>query len=298
VGEPEMGAREANHQIERILVALDASAHSLAALEAAASMAARFDAELVALFVEDVNIRRLTELPFVQEVGFYSGRCRRVDVRELSRQLRIQAGRIRQYFKVTTRHIQTRCTFVEFRGHVSSEVLAAASDADVLILGKGAWSTVDTGRLAPEVRQILSQAPASMLVLRAGTRVEPPMRVVYDGTPLAEKALKTAVALGEHEDGHVRVFVLADDSDEASRLKKKVQNQLATSNVELSFQTLNEDSVSRLAYLVVHEERGTLVLPTSEHTLEDEAVLDFLDKTRAPVLMVRKGGKYAGTNDA
>lgn len=282
-----INAREGGHEIERILVALDPSAHSLAALEAAAAMATRVDAELLALFVEDVNIRRLTKLPFVQEVGFYSGSCRRVETQELSRQLRVQAGRVRRRFRVTTRQIEARCTFREIRGRVASEVLGAASEADVVILGKGAWSAVDTGRLAPEVREVLSEAPASTLVLQAGTEVESPMRVVYDGTSLAKKAVATAAALVKDDDGYLMIFILADDPDEASRLQEKVEQRLAETELQSSFQTLTEASVSRLAYLVAHEERGTLVLPVGAGALEDEAVLDFLDETNAPVLLVR-----------
>lgn len=277
--------QEAGHGVERILVALDPSAHSLAALKAAAVMAARFEAKLLALFVEDVNVRRLTEIPFVQEVGFYTGSCRRVETRELSRQLRVQAGSIRRHFRRRTQHIEARCTFREIRGRVASEVLKAAAEADVIILGKGAWSAVDTGRLAPEVRQVLGEAPASTLVLQADTEVEPPVRVVYTGTPLAQKALSIAAKLAE--DGRMLVFVLADDPDRASGLREQVREHLEGSELRLTFETLTEGSVARLAYLMAHEERGTLVLPTDVRAMKDEVLLDFLDETNAPVLLVR-----------
>jgi nucleotide-binding universal stress UspA family protein len=44
--------------IRRILVALDASPHSFAALEAAAHLAAHLEAELFGLYVEDENLLR------------------------------------------------------------------------------------------------------------------------------------------------------------------------------------------------------------------------------------------------
>jgi nucleotide-binding universal stress UspA family protein len=285
--------RGGEHGIEQIVVALDPSAHSMAALEAAVRMAGRLGADLQAIFIEDVNIRRLTELPFVQEVGLYTGSCRRVEVQELSRQLRGQAGRMRRRFWVMTRHIETRCTFREIRGRVASEVLSAAAEADVVIVGKGAWSPFDTERLAPPVREVLGEAPASSLVLRAGVQVEPPMRVVYDGTPLADKALATAAELAQDHNGQgmasipVMVFGLADDPEKASQLEERVRERLGETELEVSFQTLTEASVSRLAYLVAHEERGTLLLPAGTGTLEDEAVLDFLDETNAPVLLIR-----------
>ncbi len=286
------GSREADeqtedHGIKRILVALDPSMHSRAALEAAARMALRLDAELGGLFVEDVNVRRLAELPFVQEVGFFTGTCRRVETRELSRQLHVQAGRVRRRFQITTRSLTRRCTFRLVRGQVAPEVLAAAADADVVILGKGAWSPFETGHLAPAVREVLTRTPASTLVLRGDRHIEPPMRVVYDGSSLGDKALTTAADLTRDDDGHLMIFVLADSSDEASRLEDRARERLADPELELSFHLLTEGSVSRLAHLVSHEEGGTLVLPAGTDALEDEALFEFLDATSLPVLLVR-----------
>jgi hypothetical protein len=240
---------------------------------------------LIGLFVEDVNVRRLAELPFAQEVGLFTAGCRRVETQELSRQLRVQAGTVRRRFRTITQRVETRCTFRQVRGRVAGEVLRAAAEADVIILGKGAWSPFETERLTPAVREVLGQAPASTLVLRAGSRVEPPMRVVYDGTSLGERALSIAARLAE--DGHLMIFILADGPDKASRLRDAATEHLVERELELSFQTLTESSVSRLAHLVAHEELGTLVLPADDESMEDEAVLDFLDETGAPVLLVR-----------
>ncbi len=51
-----MNERELEPTIRRILVALDASPHSQAALEAASDLADALKAELVGIFVEDVNL--------------------------------------------------------------------------------------------------------------------------------------------------------------------------------------------------------------------------------------------------
>lgn len=276
-----------SHGIERIVVALDPSAHSLAALEAAVRMAARLDADLQALFVEDVNVRRLADLPFVEEVGLYTGTCRRVETQHLSRQLRVQAVSVRRRFRMSTQHLGISCTFREVRGRVVSEVLGAAAEADVVVVGKGAWSPFETRRLAPAVRSVLGQASTSTLVLRAGSQVEPPMRVVYDGSAPAQRALTVAAKLATDEDGHLMIFVLADDPEVATGLEAEVQEQLADAELILSFHQLTEASVSRLSYIVAHEERGTLLLPVGTGALEDEALLDFLEDTEAPVLLIR-----------
>jgi hypothetical protein len=220
-------------------------------------------------------------------VGFFTANCRRVETRQLSRQLRVQAGTVRRRFRISTQSVEVRCTFREVRGRVAPEVLRAAAEADVVILGKGAWSPFETERLAPAVREVLTEVPASTLVLQADTRVEPPIRVVYDGTSLGDKAVAIAAELARDENGHLLVFVLAGDPDEASRLEEAIRERLAGTGLALSFQTLSEASVSRLAYLVAQEERGTLILPARGEAMGREAALDFLDEMRAPVLLIR-----------
>ena len=79
--------------VRRILVALDASPHSLAALRAAAELAADLDAELVGIFVEDINLLRLSDLPLASEVTIYTTTSRRLNRQEIERQLRSQAVR-------------------------------------------------------------------------------------------------------------------------------------------------------------------------------------------------------------
>jgi hypothetical protein len=53
-------------------------------------------AELLGLFIEDVDLLRLAALPFAAEVGFASAARRELDPASLERALRAQAARLRQ----------------------------------------------------------------------------------------------------------------------------------------------------------------------------------------------------------
>ena len=59
--------------IRRSLVAVEPSAQGQAALDAAARMAARLQAELVGLYVEDVELLRLAQFPFAREFSVHDG---------------------------------------------------------------------------------------------------------------------------------------------------------------------------------------------------------------------------------
>ena len=58
--------------VKRILIPIDSSSHSFAALQAAVFIAGHYDAVLKGVYVEDIVLLGLAEMPFPQEVGDYS----------------------------------------------------------------------------------------------------------------------------------------------------------------------------------------------------------------------------------
>ncbi len=282
-----MNERERREEIERILVALDASSHSLSALRAAAELAARLQAELQALFVEDVDVRRLGALPFAEEVGIFSATCHPLDASELARQLEAQAHHMHRRFRRTTEWIGVQCTFHRVRGRVVPKILEAASEADMVILGKEAWSTFETGRLGPAIRQVISQIPIPTMVLQAGARLGLPVLAIYDGSQGAHRALSAAAILATRDDDRLMVLILAGESEPASRLQARAETWLEGRGLQVQYQVLSESSASHLAVLVAGQGYGTVVLPRQSAVIRDEAVLDFLDETDVPVLLVR-----------
>jgi len=273
--------------IRRILVALDASPHSLAALEAAVDLAARLRAELSGLFVEDVNLLRLAGSPLAQEVGFFSATRRRLDAQQIERQLRAQASRVRQALQAMAEPAEVQWSFRIARGVIASELLTAAAEVDLIILGRGGWSLTRRRRLGSTARAVLSEAPCLALILQHGAGLEMPVLVVYDGSPLAQKALAAAAALVEEEKGHLTVLILADGADAAHRLQKQAAGWLQERGVEVRYRLLTKLSVPRLAHIVQLEGGGTLVLPARSPLLQDEALLTLLDEIEIPVLLVR-----------
>jgi nucleotide-binding universal stress UspA family protein len=282
-----MSEQDREQAIQRILVALDASAHSLSALEAAVKMAAQFQADLLGLFVEDANVQRLAEIPFAQEIGSFSARRRRVDGEQLIRQVRAQVSRVRRHFRTQTRRAELTCTFRTTRGRVVTEVLTAADDVDVVILGKEAWAAIETGCLGPAVRQVLAKMPVSALILSAGARLTLPLSLVYDGSPLADKALLTAAAMAKQENGHLTIFILAANPERAEDLQEQARRRLEGQDLRITYERMNKKTADKLTDLAAQARYGTIVLPAEMALMRDEAVLDFLDETNIPVLLVR-----------
>ena len=271
--------------IRRILVALDASSHSLAALETATWLASRLKAELIGLFVEDIDLLRVAEFPFTRQVGLFSSTFQRLDLLELERQLRAQANQIRQALTAIAERAQVPWRFRVARGSVSSEVLAAGAKADLTIVGKRGRSLSLGKRVGSTARMVMFEGQGLTLVLQQREELTAPVMVVYDSSPAAENALEAALNLANAINGHLSVLVIADDehslqkaqADVAERLKRKKQ----TADVHL----LMKPTVSGLTYVL--KGKGLLVLPCSEGLLQGEKLCELVNVVRNPVLLVR-----------
>ncbi|MEA3345813.1 MAG: universal stress protein [Chloroflexota bacterium] len=271
--------------IKHILVALDASPHSLSALETAAELAASLRAELSGLFVEDINLLRMAELPFTREVGFFSGSLRRLDAQQVERQFRAQAGWARRALTRIAERERIRCSFQVTRGRITSELLAAAVEADLIILGKAGWSR--QRRLGSTARAMLSQAPASALILQRGVRLRMPVLVLYDGSRGAQRALATAAQLAQGKKGSLIILILADRPIAAQNLQQEVAEWLGERKMQARPRWLPQADVAKLCQVARDEGSGVLVLHGDTPQLQGEVLETLLNEIECPVLLVR-----------
>ena len=269
---------------KRIMVALDASPSSMEALEAAAEMAARFQAELHGLFIEDINLLRLATLSFSQEVGHFSGVRRLLESTDVERQLRVQERRIQRVFQEIAERRRVRATFRIIRGSLVRELLAAATGADILLMHGASWG-VGSQRLCPEIRHILSQATTPVMLVRRSRCVMPPVMVVYDGSDAAQGALLTGATMAEQEGGPL--IVLLADEVERSRLRAQVSDLLRNEPHPVMYRLLTPSGTERLISRVRRAGCGTLVLPASSELIQDEDLLRLIEEVDVSVLLVR-----------
>jgi nucleotide-binding universal stress UspA family protein len=273
--------------IRHILVALDASPHSMAVLEAATELAAGLKAELLGLFIEDINPLRLAESPFAREMEGFPTTRRQLDILEVGRELRAQASRARRALAIAAGRAQVPWSFRIARGVIAAELLTAASEADLVILGKVGWSPTGRRHLGSTARAVLSQATCLTLILQEGVRLSLPILVVYDGSTLAQKALAAAIRLVRGKNGYLTVLILADGPDTAQALQTNVTKWLWERELEARYRWLVGADVRHLPRIVDAEGCGMLVLPGQRSRVQSEGLLVWLDEVTCPVLLVR-----------
>lgn len=209
--------------LRRILVALDASRASEDALAAAATLAAKLGAELTGLFVEDVNLIRLAGLPFVRQIRLSAEGWQPLEPGALEGELRAMAARAREALERAAGPHRIAWSFRVARGGVSVEVLAAAGEADLLVLGAAGHGL--TGGLGETALTAAARAPTSVLVMGRGARVGHPLLVGHDGSPGSD----SAVALGrlmEGVVGEMTVLVAAPTRERADEIAEGIKARL------------------------------------------------------------------------
>ncbi len=282
-----MNREKREPKIRRILVALDASPHSLAALQTAGELARRFDADLVGLFVEDMNLLRLPGLSFVQEVGIFSAHRRHLDATDIERQIHVQARRAQESFTILVERTEIRGQFRVARGPVATEVLSAAADADIVIVGKSGLAQPRRPHLGSTVRALIEETPGMTMILQNGAALGLPMVIVFDETPQAEKALNVAVKLiAKEESGALTLLIAAPDSAACERLEEKAKSITGALPLPVRYRRLSKSTAKKVADRIQLEERGALILPGNRALLADEALLSLLAEIDVPVLIV------------
>jgi len=274
---------EGKLSIQKILVALDASSLSRPALETAAEMASRLGAELIGLFVEDITLLRVAELPLAMEVGPLSRLSRRLQIPELEKQFRAQAAIMRHSLANVAERLGLTWEFRIVRGKVALEILSAEEEADLVIVGKCRWPMGK--RLGSTTQTVVFKGRCLTLVLHESCTLGLPVVAVYDGSVQGEKALKAAGQLVWLKDGSLMVLVVASDAASAQKLANSVREHFNVRGQESKIRIMIRPTLPRLIFAV--QGLGPVVVPTNMEFLCDGPLCEFISMIKNPVLLVR-----------
>jgi nucleotide-binding universal stress UspA family protein len=273
--------------IKQILVALDGSPSSISALEKGVELAARLNAELMGLFVEDINLLRATQLPFAQEVSLLRSGVRRLEVLDLERQLRVQADRVRRIMERIGGAKKVPTIFRIVRGSVAEEILNAGKDADLLVLGKTGRSLPGFARSGSIVRSVLVRRPGMTLVWHAHGVDRRPVVLTYDGSESAGAALEVAVSLNEVLASGLIVYLVAKSREKGDALQIEVSKKLEKLGARAVFRMLMGPDFRNLAWMLKNENAGPVVLPCDKNCFSEEQLCSLVEEISNPVLLVK-----------
>ncbi len=284
-----MNDREREPAIRRILVALDASPDSLAALQAAVDLAARMEAELLGLFVEDVNLLRAAESPYAREILYPSARETPVSRSSMESRLRTQSEQARTALESAAQRAQVRCSFRSVRGEVAAELRAAAAEADLLAMGKMGWSLGSQLRIGSTTLELLASAIPLLLLWESGAPVKPRLVVYYDDSPHARRALLAAAQLADADSGRMTVLLAATGEEAASSMRKAAQTLLQDRGLEVQYRPIDPADEAGVLQAIRAEEMAMFVIGSQEPLQKLPSLEAVLRERKVPVLLLRNG---------
>jgi nucleotide-binding universal stress UspA family protein len=280
-------ADDLEKKIRRILVALDASSGSLAALRASAGLAAALQAELVGLFVEDVNLIRLSALPFAQEVRWPSARRQQLNEQLMEQQLRLRASVARRALALAADQLEVAWTFTVVRGRVTEAVMEACLDADLLSLGRASRTMARRSRMGSTARAVAERSPRSVLLARQASDMDWPVVVTYDGSELARRGLAAGIRLAQRYENNLIVLILGEDRESAAPLVGEVQAQIEPIPLHVDFRFVSAGDADQLVAIVRDQSCSLVILAGETPSLRGEALQLLLDGLECPVMVMR-----------
>lgn len=203
--------------LRRIVVAVDASALSLAAAGMACRLSGRLGMPVDAVFVEDINVVRLAAHAQVHTVSLVAARRQAADGALIGKALELQGIAARRALGAALEATGGHGAFALRRGKVEAELLAAGAAGDLLCLG---WS----GRAAPgphprlgSVARAVAAASSGPVMLMRNAALGP-VCLWWDGDA---RALDMAVALAARDGGVVEVVV--PDADHIGGARRGIE---------------------------------------------------------------------------
>jgi len=271
--------------IKKILVAMDSSRHSEAALQAAVSLAKMMEATIQGLFVQDARWQQISRLPSVAEVNMLTGDIEPLGADKLEQQIRCLEERIHHRFEQLTRHHQLSHSWKSMEGKVADKLLEACVEADLITIGmKGEFFT-GRKRLGSTTKAVIEKSPKPVLILQEGLKLGQTIIAVDNGTELGRKGIRHALSLAEKNESKLLVLKI-DQKPRNVQWQKQVGNMLKNSPSRAEAHLLNELNYEKLLNLVNRQHGGLLVIPKNEHFAETAAIEKLLYNLDNPILLV------------
>lgn len=275
------------HRIQRILVGLDASQYGTAVQEAAAHLAGLLKAELQGLFVEDLNLIRLAQLPFTQEIPTLTGLLTPLHAEKMQQLMRRQATLLHYEFgqAASTRALDWQ--FQVVRGLVTQELLQAAQQADLLVLGRYSNRRALQKRIGSTALTAVQQASGSVLLVTPGMDLEKPVLLLVNSSQLAERAAQMAYALAQVSK-QLHIILIADTDEQAAAVKGVIVATLNGEDVLRGYRRMGVHDLTYLERVLREIEPGLVVWGlAAEHNAELEVEQMLWQTADYPLLVVR-----------
>jgi len=272
--------------MKRLVVALDASQESMVALATAADLAISLKADLRGVFIEDIELLRIADLPVVREVLYPCGTGCRIDAERLMRQLRAQASQARQALASICEKRHITWSFDTVRGNVESEILSAANDADLLILGRTSRPLVRQVQMGSTARAAVRSSTSSVFITQATQKIRSPVVTIFHDSDCGQRTLAIAIHLAQRTGGHLTILLPGETGQKARQyVRSQAAELIRRRRLVIRYRSLIDTGLATIQQTLSSEASGVAILCAC--ILPSEDIQTLLDSLDHPVMLVR-----------
>lgn len=267
-----------------MLILLDGSRPSLAALHAAAEIAVARNADVLGIFVEEVNLLRSAGYGFAREVGGSSGLVRPLQTEALEARMQMLAEQARRALEQVMASRGLVQALKLCRGRVVEEVLNLVGPDDLVVMGRVGWSGIPGARLGSSARILVRQVPGDVL-LWSETRPSRQSRVVVllnHDQGGNHRAISVAADLARSNHLPLTLLIRADAGGEQA-VPEDVLAYLQNEGIEARVRWLPVVSAGAVARALQEEGAAQLVVSRQSRLLCEQGADALLIEANLPV---------------
>lgn len=268
-----------------ILVAVDPSSHSQAALEAAAYLAEKTEGKIHGLFVQEESWHKVSKLPSITTINELTGSTSALEEQYLSQQIEMLKRRLRRQVKTISRQKKIAHTWKAVEGCVEEEILQAAENADLITLGRRGSSFPQKKKIGSSTEKIIQDADKPVLILKKGLKLRGNITAVYDASKTSHRSIRLALSLAEKFDVSLTVLVMRNTPETARDRDTELEKMVDTAPVKVELLLLKNPDVWGFIHSMNRRDTGLLIMPKNQPLLQT-AMEEILYQLKCPLLMM------------
>ncbi len=272
--------------ISEILVALDSSIHSRAALETAALVAELMQAELSGIFVREKEWKKVSRLSFAQEINEITGEISAIAEKSINEQVRNLEKEIREHFELISEKNKIQSSWKSVEGSVNEKVLEGAKNADLITIGSRGRSYTKRNKLGSTAKAIIAESQKPILILQEGFKLGKVAVALYDGSEKSKKSVKLAATLAGRNESDLIIIDLTGNHKSSNENIRDLRNLTKHADIEADQMVMKNPDIGRLTYLLRKIGSGLLVLPNSARYIKSRNLEHILESVNCPVLLM------------
>jgi hypothetical protein len=270
-------------EIERVVVALDATSENRAAIETAARLAARWKAHLHGVFVEDDDLMRLARLPFARQVTFGFG-VEALNLQQARRQMHAFAQRTRTELAAAARRHHVEWSF-EIVHDAAASRIGGAEVTDFLVFGTATRPIGGHFRVECRWWSVVEPGASSLLLAHRDWREGTVVAVLDDQGPATERLVAVAAQLAEAAGGGLTLICPPELTSEPG-FSAWLDSRLAGLPVKAEIDIAPDGSAVLIRRIAQLDCRIVALAAGTPHA-QPERLRDIVAKTACDVLVVR-----------